>query len=814
MSILTITSHHHANRSLATLIYHHTRPAARLIPAPSRYQLWNREHGTKVDVHDLFGNMPVRVKQRGSTLLHNKDHAREWESMRRSIVGLLLAWNTSVTVVLRDSGADGKIVLRSKIAPSGGITADAPSPKPIDLIRICAILSQAGYIEPNIRDTWIKTSARTPFITVRGAFSLQPAPSKRTQFLSLGIRYLSPDTGASVLHDEINHVFERSSFGNSEDLSDDEVTARIKSKDRRYKQDGPTIKQLRGTGKGVDRWPMFVIRIELQGQGPGRFGGRDIMERESTLSSIVTILGAMTTSFLKDNHFRPRAGRKRRRPTSARKAHGNDDSCDSFEKTSATPGSVATPRSRPRSEPQVFEKATMTTFGDDTNLNNEIRLPKLQVDRNHYIGEFFSGWSRIKSGTARSIDDGFLVGAAELGKPDQGDRPLEEIPITDHRRFDHQVLTPRPESNNTVQPIQDGIDSTITWINPTSKVPVLLNARTGQTVSLVSNKAATSNMNANTTCEDAMLHTAKHTRVTDRLSRCTSTPAAPKPGSWVSDFLKDWQNPVFTRAAEDDIRQVSFEGPTLESSDVLHGRHDRCSHRDIDKAFSEVSTAFSAKISKAALKNAKVIAQVDKKFILVSMPAEPPDGQQVLALIDQHAADERIRVEALLAELHASPSPETLRLLSPTQPKPGIATTILAKSSTFEISAQDQQLFESQTQHFATWGILYHFPKQPPFSTMGTMSCQITITHLPPTIAARCTSHPPLLLNLLRSEIHVHEIATPSISTCPRGILDMLNSRACRSAIMFNDVLTHAECEVLVARLAGCGFPFQCAHGR
>ena len=42
----------------------------------------------------------------------------------------------------------------------------------------------------------------------------------------------------------------------------------------------------------------------------------------------------------------------------------------------------------------------------------------------------------------------------------------------------------------------------------------------------------------------------------------------------------------------------------------------------------------------------------------------------------------------------------------------------------------------------------------------------------------------------------------------------MLNSRACRSAIMFNDELTHGDCETLVARLAACQFPFQCAHGR
>jgi DNA mismatch repair protein MLH3 len=52
------------------------------------------------------------------------------------------------------------------------------------------------------------------------------------------------------------------------------------------------------------------------------------------------------------------------------------------------------------------------------------------------------------------------------------------------------------------------------------------------------------------------------------------------------------------------------------------------------------------------------------------------------------------------------------------------------------------------------------------------------------------------------------------ISSCPKGLIEMLNSRACRSAIMFNDVLTMEKCKALVKRLANCSFPFQCAHGR
>ena len=42
----------------------------------------------------------------------------------------------------------------------------------------------------------------------------------------------------------------------------------------------------------------------------------------------------------------------------------------------------------------------------------------------------------------------------------------------------------------------------------------------------------------------------------------------------------------------------------------------------------------------------------------------------------------------------------------------------------------------------------------------------------------------------------------------------MLKSRACRTAIMFNDILNAEQCRQLVSKLSKCSFPFQCAHGR
>ncbi|KAL8665864.1 MAG: hypothetical protein Q9168_007619 [Polycauliona sp. 1 TL-2023] len=822
VSILTITSHNHAHRSSATLIYHHTRPAARLVPTPSRYQLANREHGTKVDVNDLFGNMPVRVKQRGLTSTYEKEHQRQWETIRRNIVGSLLAWYHPITVTVRGLG-DKTISLRDKtveyIRKRDG--------EAVDLIYFNSVLSQAGYIEPNVRETWVKASARTPFMTIRGAFSMQPAPSRNIQFLSLGIRHLGPDTGASILYDEINHIFACSSFGISDDASEDETTMRKKSKDGRYKQDGPTNKQIRGTGKGVDRWPMFVIRIEVEehvvSDGSGE---RDILEKESTLANIVKVLGAMTTGFLSDHHFRPRTRQKRSRPSSSKTAGDILEKVQSGEKASASPSSVATPISRSTSSQGTNGKTKTNAFDDDA-LSCSVELPRVRLDRGHYA-EAFSGWSRIKTGATRGMSDGCSDVRPSV-------RPSQTT------QQEASKIQP-PEISSAGVPEELVTENTFTWINPVTNAPCLLDSRTGQSVPRLSTRPAASEIDK--TCPEGVLHPVKGMTGIDRLSRCASTPIAPKADSWVGSFLKTWNNPVFSPATEQAIPQITFKEPTLEMPDASHNRHRGCSHQNIEQAFTEASTTLPpGRLSKAGLLNAKIISQVDKKFILVLMEHlshnghtsnNTSGGHQILTLIDQHAADERVRIEALLEELCAAPSPETICL----QPSSGITTTPLPKPMSFQIKAQEHGLFTAHASHFARWGILYDLSK-PAGATCSTVdtSTYITVKSLPPVIAERCRLEPKLLIDLLRKEVWKREedgrrsMSTPTtpdtaalntaptnwltqLSTCPQGIIDMLNSRACRSAIMFNDELTRTECETLVARLAGCKFPFQCAHGR
>jgi DNA mismatch repair protein MLH3 len=52
------------------------------------------------------------------------------------------------------------------------------------------------------------------------------------------------------------------------------------------------------------------------------------------------------------------------------------------------------------------------------------------------------------------------------------------------------------------------------------------------------------------------------------------------------------------------------------------------------------------------------------------------------------------------------------------------------------------------------------------------------------------------------------------VSGVPQPIRDCLNSKACRSAVMFGKSIDKTKAATLIKEVMGCKHPFQCAHGR
>ncbi|XP_022971390.1 DNA mismatch repair protein MLH3 isoform X1 [Cucurbita maxima] len=196
-------------------------------------------------------------------------------------------------------------------------------------------------------------------------------------------------------------------------------------------------------------------------------------------------------------------------------------------------------------------------------------------------------------------------------------------------------------------------------------------------------------------------------------------------------------------------------------------------------------------IDKNFLEDAKVLLQLDKKFI-------PVVSGGILAVIDQHAADERIRLEDLRQ-----------KLLS------GEAKTIAYLEDEHELVLPEigYQLLYNYSDQVKEWGWICNIHAQDSKCFQRNLNIlykQETVITL---MAVPCI----LGVNLSDADLleFLDQLAdTDGSSTMPPSVLRVLNSKACRGAIMFGDSLLPSECSLIVEELKQTSLCFQCAHGR
>lgn len=825
---------------------HKLAVVSRQTPSPPQLYLTSFSHGTRVTVRDLFGNMPVRVKQRAMSAEKQRENRKEWEELRREVVLLLLAWPKGVAVTVRKTGTSEKLSIPGYTSASISVSGNQ-----VYLAAVCSILSQATLISIEDKPFWVSARASTPKIAIIAAISLLPSATKHTQFISFGIQPLVSHDAHSLLHDEINRIFLNSAFGNDEEVVDlDASELDRRSKDKRYKRDSFTNKELKGGKKGIDRWPMFYINIQQNLQSiNGKSLDMDAIldDKGSSLSTIMELLQAMIWEFLTKHHFRPKANHRRRVNSTA---NGRDANYSGLEVSDISPDSPES--SRPKNGLQSTKR---TVSGPSPlkprSMAARSKPPSLQQDSSR-VDTPFDVWTRVKIGSrpakfaiAENVQQ--TSNAANITRPfsappnsmsqtaaptpsnisvtpllsSKGEiirRPFEEVARPGVEARKTIALTPGQTKQLVPEHHEDPIEqgkNMIAWTNPVTKVKSLVNPRTGLTVPV--DKARSTNSNSVTKPRT------EHQKPTKNNILATE-----RPSPWLSDILRSWNNPVF-RPAETSIPQITFDGLEVGTQEILHGRHHQCSQTNIKRAFKQSSTCIDGQISKAALGQAEVVSQVDNKFILVKLASATSTrvtnvGDDLLVLIDQHAADERIRIETLLEDFFA---PLATGTSMPTESS--IRTSLLDRPINIEISLKESRLLYKYKEYFTRWGIIFDLPNnvtQPEPAFRPTAMQRLTVRFLPPGIMERCKLDPRMLIDLIRTEAwKIHGGGTQAvpaadgdwlhrIHNCPQGIIDMLNSRACRSAIMFNDELSKEQCQSLVRRLASCKFPFQCAHGR
>ncbi|KAI2474793.1 DNA mismatch repair protein [Pyrenophora tritici-repentis] len=369
----------------------------------------------------------------------------------------------------------------------------------------------------------------------------------------------------------------------------------------------------------------------------------------------------------------------------------------------------------------------------------------------------FADWSRIKSGkpdffNAVSKSKSPLANNSPDSQRNEADtchrtktdnfasfniEPIDQGALNEHR--DGSVASATTSSADNKEN-----DDTIIWTDPCTKKTHLLNARTGCVM-----PDARARPDTDPTASIFGTHTRNKSV---RLPSRPSTAVARKT-PWLDNVLDTWENPVF-KPTEKRIQQVNIHEDGLDPSH--HPSRHGCSRFDIDRAFNQASTGGSSRLSKEGLKNAQVISQVDKKFILVKMQSFASEQEAkagLLVLIDQHAADERVQVESLFREL-CTPLPQARAYKSQLGHGVLVVSTMLEKPMQFAISSRERTHFTTHAARFAAWGILYDIL----VSAFSSSSLEkdkhvLSVTTLPPAISERCKADPKVLISFLRSTV-------------------------------------------------------------
>ncbi|KAL6959813.1 hypothetical protein U1Q18_039969 [Sarracenia purpurea var. burkii] len=227
--------------------------------------------------------------------------------------------------------------------------------------------------------------------------------------------------------------------------------------------------------------------------------------------------------------------------------------------------------------------------------------------------------------------------------------------------------------------------------------------------------------------------------------------------------------------------------------DKLHNPHNEDIILDVSSGILHLTgdSLIPESINKNCLKDAKVLQQVDKKFI-------PIVGGGVLAIIDQHAADERVRLEELRQKV-LSGEKKTV--------------TYLDTGKKLVLPEIEYQLLHNYSEQIQNWGWLcnIHSPGSRSFkknlNLLHRSQSGVTLLAVPCILGVNLTD-----VDLLE---FLQQLAdTDGTSTIPPSVHRVLNLKACRGAIMFGDTLLPSECSLIVEELKQTSLCFQCAHGR
>lgn len=758
LSLLSISSRHLDDGFISRLVLHRGQVICRQL----RLSIEDgglEESGTHVEVRNLFGDVPVRLKQMSVRYSNEAGVDKTFDRLKLMLVGYLLARPRAQK--LRVALKCGKRRYLHQDLGRGNCPTSSVN-------LVAATLHRANFLASASTESWRTLSLVTSKFAIRAAIAIEPVPFKTCQFISLGQFPLVREDKNNWLSDVVNEIISNSSFGAVEDTLTFQGMA---SGPRKIPNQQPAFGKY---GKGVDRWPMFYIRIETRADtGVTLMHSSELLELDHQIDHLVNALETLTYQFLEDNGFKYRTRGKRK---------------------ASLLSSEASPKNLSVASPvQGFNSACSRRGSDRSTLRH---------------------WHRVKSGRGLGAED--MSYGLSCSKPVNEDQAVAELPASVHNNNDnidsrrvtsnqHGISNIRGETRfeQYVDQVgqQDDEARPIIWVNPRNGQPTRIHPRTGAHL-----------LNRDGDVDRSLPpHLASGSlgrRLELRRAKTATLEAQPKGHLGLTTRLQKYKGLLDRRHTEKPIMSLTtHEIPPSDGGGRTAGTSNICSGKGLT-------------LTKEALAAARVVGQVDHKFVLAMLPGclMPSDGERgnILVLVDQHAADERVKYERLCQDICGS------------------ASTSLVTPLVFDIDENEATLFEQQQGYFQRWCVTYTIREG--CSTRGGRQVYcVEVSALPTLIAERCRAEPKLLIDLLRSGIWSRrcrpsgegsgDIPTNQRSDdgsawfsdfahCPTLMVEMLKSRSCRTAVMFNDELSLGECTELIQRLSRCTLPFQCAHGR
>ncbi|XP_051516242.1 DNA mismatch repair protein Mlh3-like isoform X2 [Myxocyprinus asiaticus] len=262
----------------------------------------------------------------------------------------------------------------------------------------------------------------------------------------------------------------------------------------------------------------------------------------------------------------------------------------------------------------------------------------------------------------------------------------------------------------------------------------------------------------------------------------------------LSTLFSEWINPVFIRPPEVavDVTSGQAEGLAVKIHNIL----------------------FPYRFTKNMIHTMRVINQVDKKFIACLINTTEEDTSEssenkgnLLVLVDQHAAHERVRLEGLVTDSFED-DPDT-------PGKKRLCSSSVTPPLEISITEEEMRLLRSYQAFLRDIALDVSFPK--------SESLNVSLERLPTCFTekesielrrGRRSVIKTIAEDYLREHIELLRSTGRVRGTLPLTVHNVLASQACHGAIKFNHILSKEECCSLVSSLSSCQLPFQCAHGR